>query len=192
MRKYTSRDIGRVKTEEDRWFYAAGIPQQFWADDYELAPYPLLCTQADGSFKNLSSEGQLKHYNWLMDVERLRTSSLLAVVGSSPTDAKAMVIACRFAKVAVLQWLGGVHVFDVASYDAPTSKDQVVVMYNLSATAYTNERIMKVKDRVHAYQDRVCILVVAGNPHEYATKVLNIQPNVLFYFEGNLMKQRAL
>lgn len=190
MRHFRTRDFGRAKTFEEKRWYGAGIPQRFWKDEFDVQPTTLVFTKKDGTPGILSPEAQASWVQKLMMPNELK-KQYFYIIGSLPTDEKAMMVAARTVKCALLAGMR-VHMFNVAGSDYPDEKDDLVVMYNLSEAIYTPERMYKVRDFVVENEDRFRILVVEGNPVNFANNVLRKIPDVVLAYEGPLLVQKTL
>jgi len=190
MRKYKSLDFAHIKTEQDKRCYCGGIPQRYWDENIALAYAPVLFNNANGKPVSLDPQTQAAWITKLVTKEELKKPHLI-IIGSMPTDEKAMALGCRIAKTA-LGFEYPIHVFDVGKHDYPDNKDQVLLIYNISTTAYTRDRMMKIRDAVRHNEDRFRIVVVEGNPGEFAFQHLRIRPNALFAFQGSIVTAKTL
>ena len=195
MRTYRTHDYGRAQTEKEKIYYGGGIPSRYWHEDYKkIAPISFSFTCIDEKKKEklviISDQMQQQWLEKLKSIDELHKPYLI-IMGGLPTDEKAMVMACRFAKIARDSG-SRVHVFDISDYDVPDEKDQLIVLYGLSSTVYTQKRMMDIQDIVRKYDDKCRILVVEGNPGDFAVNHLKIRANAYIGFVGGLSIEREL
>lgn len=188
-RFYANKDRYRVTTEMERLCYAAGIPHRFWADTwYNLQPTPVFFKNFSKENVTLSTQTQQK---WLgkMSLPDNQRKPFLTVMGGLDTDEPAMAMACRLVQGALLAGLKA-QVFDLMeTEDLPDERDDIVVIYNLSTRATTLERALASRDLTKRYADRFRILVVDGNPGEYAYEQLRLAPHGIIAFRGGLKSE---
>ena len=165
----------------------AGIPQRYWHEQWGLTPTGLSYPKPGYDAENhppIGTETQQEAMETLLKPEALAMPWRVGV-GSDPTSDKAMAFACRIAKKA-LDKGKKVHFIDAGSprwmHDVEDN-EELVVMYNLSPTASTEERLMQVRDTLTRVSDRLCLLVIDGNPGVYFN-LLKFYKNALIYFTG--------
>lgn len=191
-----SRDVYKIRAnnDQDRKYYVSGIPQRFWNEQWNLEPSNLVLQNSYGGEKPriLQTSVQKEAMATLMDLQSLSQPWRIGI-GGEPTSDKAMAFACRIAKNAVDHGKK-VHFIDPGSprhLHEVEFNEELVVIYNLSPEHSTPERLMRVRDILVAVQDRLCLLVIDGNPDIYFHQ-LKFYKKALLYFTGPLVVTEAL
>jgi len=192
-----SRDKHRIRVgnTQESAYYSAGIPSRYWHEEWNLTPtglsYPRLGVD-QGNHPPIGTDLQKQAMDDLLKPETFNTSWRVGI-GSDPNGDKAMAFACRVAKKAVD--LGKkIHFIDAGSprwMHEVEDNEELVVIYNLSPEASTEERLMVVRDILIRVSDRLCILVVDGNPGVYFN-MLKFYKNALIYFTGPTVVTKSI
>jgi len=180
MRAYQSRDGKRARTQDEKLWYAAGIPYRFWHDPLGHIRFKLIKYEEELT----TPEVQEAAYEKLFESKSWRQPNLIAI-GSVPTDKEATMLAIRIAKS--LLKAGALITLQDMGYDniTETNDDAIVYFgYNI-LDELTIQRRQRIRDWLSWHDDKLRILVVAGDPLRFMLDTLRFEPNAVVFVDSS-------
>lgn len=174
------REFYLAKTPTERLWYAVGVPYRYWrADPVQPAYLTIPCG-------DIAITGRVQQ-QWLKALQTPDTwqQPSLVIVGSTPTDATAMHVVMDVVKQMCAANLEvSIQAFG-DTVAAPEDEDTVCAIGHNILPDLTPTRAQQIRDWVTHHNDKLCVLVVAGNPLEIALNRLHQDPNAVILLDDS-------
>ncbi len=186
--------------EKMQW--ACGIPSRFWNTNPSSIHPVIAKYDFKGDVQHVKASDQSQYLTERIKHPDLLACNRLACFTSIPTDEHALAAACLLATAYIAQaWNADqairVRIDDIQDYEKCLSIDKefystepdVVVLYNLNNNS-SRERLALAGDLLKTTFEGVYRAVVAtsDSPLGFAKEKLFLEPQEIYYFEGNPRK----
>lgn len=177
-------DYHRIKTDEDRLLYAAGVPSRFWN---EKAGQPVFL-DATWAKKKIAAKTQQEWFDKLLE-GKVFSKPHLILFASDPTDETALAHAFHLAKLMVktVNREGNRRriQIDVASEDikadAHNADCDMFLLHNVLAKT-DRARVTVVREWIRKHDDVFRLIALAGTPDDFRY-TYGVEPNAIFNFD---------